>query len=105
MTEPFESKILTIIPAHPDAYLRTTITELYPDKRENVTTSDKLRIIAWATVERHYPGEPTDVEVEAVFIEAGRPMHETAYRYVHSELHPKADNPKVVVSFEYDLIY
>lgn len=106
MAEPFESKILSIIPAHPDAYLRTKTQELYPDKSENVTTSDLLRIVAWATVEQYYShGEP-DIRVEAVFVQADAgPIHETGYRYLYSDLKPEPDQPKVTVTFEYDLTY
>lgn len=106
MTEMFHSKILSIIPAHPDAYLTTKITEFGPDADQRAERiSEKLRIIAWATVERHYPGAETEVAVEAVFIDDLGPVNETAFRYQHSELTPEAGQPKVTVSFEYDLIY
>ncbi|WP_405698208.1 hypothetical protein OHA99_26745 [Streptomyces coelicoflavus] len=105
MAEKFQSKILNIIPAHPDLYLRTKIIELFPDKSQIVTVSDNFRIIAWATVERYYPGDETNVDVEAVFVDSSisRPVHETSYRYVHSELNPEPGEPKVMVAFEYDL--
>ncbi|MCW2899691.1 MAG: hypothetical protein JWO67_1956 [Streptosporangiaceae bacterium] len=99
--ERFRGEIQSIIPAAPGWQVHVRREELDRETKERtVEFEGTFPVAAWAMVKRYYLNAGPSNEVEPVFYDGSRLVHETAYRWMYSDIDPEPGQPKVTVRCE-----